>query len=66
MKESNLLIFRDYSVKIGDFGVSIKMKGNPILSQEKDDLYTLKGITLNYVTDYVKSYYDNNENIERK
>jgi hypothetical protein len=30
MKEANLLIFRDFSVKIGDFGVSIKMKELPL------------------------------------
>jgi len=25
MKEANLLVFRDYKVKLGDFGISIKL-----------------------------------------
>ena len=25
MKEANILVFRDYSVKLGDFGISIKL-----------------------------------------
>jgi hypothetical protein len=34
MKEANLLIFRDYQIKIGDFGVSIKMKELPLKDGE--------------------------------
>jgi hypothetical protein len=52
MKEANLLIFRDYSIKIGDFGISIKLKENWI---DGDDVYPLKGITPGYVTPVVET-----------
>jgi serine/threonine protein kinase len=29
LKEDNIQIFRDFSIKLGDFGVSIKMKDFP-------------------------------------
>jgi hypothetical protein len=65
MKEANLLIFRDYSVKIGDFGVSIKMKELPLKEDESDE-YKIKGITHGYVTDLIKSYFKEENPIERK
>jgi serine/threonine protein kinase len=49
MKEANLLIFRDYSVKIGDFGISIKMKDN--VKPGEADEYPIKGLTPGYITD---------------
>jgi hypothetical protein len=52
MKETNLLIFRDYQVKIGDFGISIKMKEQPLKEGESDE-YELKGTTNGYTTDLV-------------
>jgi hypothetical protein len=56
MKEANLLIFRDYQVKIGDFGISIKMKELPLKEHESDE-YEIKGMTPGYVTDMVSSYF---------
>ncbi len=50
MKEANLLIFRDYSVKIGDFGVSIKMKEPERLKEGEADEYEIKGLTPGYIT----------------
>jgi serine/threonine protein kinase len=45
MKPQNLLVFRDYSVKIGDFGVSLKIPdGSPI----DECLFDLKGLTYDY------------------
>jgi hypothetical protein len=38
-------VFRDYSVKIGDFGVSMKI---PDTSPMDEALYDLKGLTLDY------------------
>ncbi len=52
MKEANLLIFRDYSIKIGDFGVSIKMKETPVKEGESDE-YDVKGLTPGYITDLI-------------
>jgi serine/threonine protein kinase len=43
MKEANLLIFRDYSVKLGDFGISIKLK--PEGDDDNKEKYQLKGLT---------------------
>jgi serine/threonine protein kinase len=40
MKPANILIFRDYLVKLGDFGISIKMNIN-----EPDKTAYLKGRT---------------------
>ena len=49
MKEANLLIFRDYSVKIGDFGISIKMKDN--VKEGESDEYSIKGLTPGYINE---------------
>mmetsp|Transcript_22073 Transcript_22073/g.21259 ORF Transcript_22073/g.21259 Transcript_22073/m.21259 type:complete len:230 (+) Transcript_22073:379-1068(+) len=45
MKEANLLVFRDYSVKLGDFGISLKLDEN---EDPGEDLYDLKGVTPGY------------------
>jgi hypothetical protein len=37
MKEASLLIFRDFLVKIGDFGISVKMKDT--LAEGESDEY---------------------------
>lgn len=44
MKPHNLLIFKDYRVKIGDFGVSIKI---PSDQNEQNSLY-IRGLTPKY------------------
>ena len=58
MKEANLLISRDYSVKIGDFGISIKLdpKEDP-----NEEVYELKGVTAGYA---MKSFEDSIRNGE--
>lgn len=43
MKPQNLLVFRDLTVKLGDFGVSLKVN-----KQDKDELFMLKGMTKEY------------------
>jgi hypothetical protein len=65
MKEANLLIFRDYQVKIGDFGVSIKMKDLPLKEDESDE-YEIKGLTPGYITDMIESYFNSGDPMERK
>ena len=65
MKEANLLIFRDYQVKIGDFGVSIKMKELPLKEDESDE-YDIKGLTPGYITNMIESYFKEECPMERK
>eukprot|EP00347_Sterkiella_histriomuscorum_P005149 403357708 len=45
MKPQNLLIFSDYSIKIGDFGISIMQDPN---TKSLDKVHTLKGLTTAY------------------
>ena len=65
MKEANLLVFRDYQVKIGDFGVSIKMKDLPLKEDEADE-YEIKGLTPGYITDIIESYFKSESPMLRK
>lgn len=44
MKPENLLVFRNYKVKLGDFGVSIKLPDNV---KEDTEIY-MKGLTKEY------------------
>ena len=46
MKLQNLLIFKDYKVKIGDFGCSIKMSEK----EDGDMKYDIKGLTKYFCT----------------
>lgn len=60
MKPANLLIFRDYAVKIGDFGVSIK------LSEELcGDSYYLKGLTKGYALPVLEEEFANDSALPR-
>ena len=54
MKGPNLLIFRDYAVKIGDFGISVSIKDN------ETGLHDIKGMTKGYVLSEVEDSIDNN------
>jgi hypothetical protein len=48
MKAANLLVFRDWKVKLGDFGISVKMNFS---DKEGDTIqYEGKGMTSGYVT----------------
>lgn len=42
MKEQNVLVFRDYAIKIGDFGISFKLKN------DNEHQYNAKGYTPGY------------------
>ena len=44
MKPENLLIFKDYKVKIGDFGVSMKFAND----STDDSLAYVRGLTKEY------------------
>jgi serine/threonine protein kinase len=55
MKPENLLVFRDYKVKLGDFGVSIKLPDDIKDTTEVN----LKGLTEKFCTPYLKKcFYD--------
>ena len=49
MKGANLLIFRNQEVKIGDLGISLKLKPLEKEGDEDDTDYHLKGSTSGYV-----------------
>jgi serine/threonine protein kinase len=46
MKPENLLVFRDYKVKLGDFGVSMKLPDDT----KEDTEFILKGLTKQFST----------------
>lgn len=48
MKESNLLIFRNQKVKLGDFGISVKL--DPDDEDDSERKYYAKGHTRGYIT----------------
>lgn len=48
MKGPNLLIFRNQEVKLGDLGISVKMKDKDV--GPDDNVYKGKGVTPGYVT----------------
>eukprot|EP00347_Sterkiella_histriomuscorum_P020104 403339088 len=56
MKPQNLLIFKDYMVKIGDFGISIKR------DPYRQDSYQLRGITEYYCTIETIFAFSNSQN----
>ena len=58
MKEANLLVFRDQKVKIGDFGISMKL---PINASNKS--FMIKGATKGYCTDDVFNSFQNESKI---
>jgi hypothetical protein len=65
MKEANLLIFRDFSIKLGDFGISIKMKELPLQEGDTDE-YDIKGLTPGYTPDILETYFREDNKMERK
>jgi len=48
MKPANILVFKDYRVKVGDLGISIKL--NSQIPENKKH-YKLLGITKGFVSD---------------
>jgi serine/threonine protein kinase len=55
MKPENLLLFKDYKIKLGDLGISLKI---PASINEETTLY-LKGLTVLYsLPEMSKLYYD--------
>ena len=57
MKPQNLLVFRDLTVKLGDFGISIKLPDNT----KDDDLFDLRGMTYYYTDPDIRHRSENNE-----
>ena len=57
LKPHNLLVFRDMSVKFGDFGISVKIPDNA------DNSYKdyIKGITANYASKTAFKKYSNDD-----
>lgn len=62
MKPENLLIFRDYRVKIGDFGVTMKLNDN----SSWDSLHTIKGLTNGYSHPDIVQKFLNSEQISKR
>ena len=56
MKPQNLLIFRDFSVKLGDFGIAIKIPTNESLDYKE----SLRGFTSGYCKDYIYELFKDN------
>ncbi len=48
MKGANLLIFKNQEVKLGDLGISVKLSDTD--TNDTDEKYSGKGVTLGYVT----------------
>lgn len=58
MKPENELVFRNYKVKLGDFGVSMKL--NP-----SESSYYLKGLTKEYSLKSMNSRFIDNEEVTK-
>lgn len=59
MKPENILVFRNYKVKLGDFGVSIKIPDDKI---KKDSLIRLKGLTTEFcMPSLIEKYYNHED-----
>eukprot|EP00347_Sterkiella_histriomuscorum_P020593 403337218 len=54
MKPENLLIFRNQQVKIGDFGISIKLYKNHKNSKNYPNFYKIRGYTRQYSLPYIQ------------
>ena len=59
MKPENLLVFRNYKVKLGDFGVSMKL-------DPSEESYYLKGLTKEYSLKSMNSKFINNDEVTKK
>ena len=51
MKPENLLIFKNFNVKLGDFGISIKLPDN---SYPDLEIPMIKGYTNDYISEKIK------------
>ena len=54
MKPENILVFKDYKIKIGDFGCSIKFPKN----SKDDTTFYLSGLTKFYSLPEMSKVYD--------
>ena len=59
MKPANLLIFRNQYVKMGDFGVSVKLRDDDV--EGINPLYYARGQTKGYCTEEFMNAVDNEE-----
>jgi serine/threonine protein kinase len=62
MKPENLLVFRNYKIKLGDFGISIKLPDNI----KATDSFVLKGLTRKFSSELVNQKWNSSELISRK
>jgi len=62
MKPENLLLFRDMKVKLGDFGVSIKIPTNA----KPEDTFNLLGLTYQYSKPEIGEKFNNEEAVTLK
>jgi serine/threonine protein kinase len=58
MKPENLLLFRNYQIKLGDFGVSFKLDES---IDENEEVYLLSGLTQEYSLLSIKKKFANDE-----
>ena len=62
MKPENLLVFRDFKVKLGDLGVSVKIPEN---DSDQNEIY-LKGMTNEYSLEEVKDAFADNAPVPKQ
>jgi serine/threonine protein kinase len=62
MKPENLLIFKDYKVKIGDFGVSIKMPAD----STDESTFNISGLTPFYSAKDINKLYQESVPLTKK
>jgi serine/threonine protein kinase len=60
MKPENLLIFKDYQVKLGDFGCSLK------LTNDDNSEYYISGLTNFYSSAKALKAFNNNEALNKQ
>jgi serine/threonine protein kinase len=61
MKPENLLIFKDYKVKLGDFGCSLKLNDD-----DSSNEYCISGLTKFYSSDKALKAFNNSETLTKQ
>ena len=64
MKPLNLLVFRNQQIKLGDFGISLKLEDED--TDENQPLYYGKGLTPGYATNVYEEAYGNETKLSKK
>lgn len=63
MKAANLLIYRDMRVKLGDFGISVKLSPSDIGADLEK--YLIKGMTPGYVTEKIRDSFKSSSKVSK-